>query len=190
MFVAAGGLDPELLRCMRSAWSVAQIAAFQRVAHKFSAERQFQFVVLCTDLRCAESRAAQEFLAQHATPHTARGAAAKPNDAAPQVHSSPPSPRVDSTSVAMGSPQVGWLIWRPSHQQRCRLYPGPAPGDALANGVAEGQRGDAGGAPGWAAAVHVLDSTREECFRSAENALEAALSGSGDWEEAVGPFAV
>ena len=173
--MATGALDPELLRCCVSAWSVAQIAAFQRVAHKFAAERQFKFAVVCTDLRCADSHAMQQFLARH------RGVAGNPIDGS------------TCTAEAEGSPSmlrtkhVLWLIWRPSHRQRSTLCPGPNPPAAVANALAAVQSGSA---PGWAAAVHVLESTREECFRSAENALEAALSGSGDWEAAESAFAV
>ena len=172
--MATGAPDPEL-RCCVSAWAVAQIAAFQHAAHKFAGERQLKFAVVCTDLRCAESRAAQAFLAQHAQ-H--RGSPTNPN---PSEASPAGNPAVPSTA------QVAWLIWRPSNQQRCCLHPGPDAGVALERAlVAEHSTRP----PGWTAAVHVLDTTRQECAMSADNALEAVLSGSGDWQAAESPFSV
>ena len=85
---------------------------------------------------------------------------------------------------------MAWLLWRPGNHQRCRLHPGPGLQDAVRDGLEAGRKGAGGGVPGWAAAVHVLASTTQEAARAAENALEAALSGSGEWEVADTLFAL
>jgi hypothetical protein len=180
--VATGGMDPELARCCASAWSVAHVAAFQHVARKFAMERQFKFAVVYTDVRCAESRAAQHFLAHHRSlslraPH------------APAANSDW-NALGGSRNAFVGSPQVAWFIWRPGHHQRCRLFPGPALQESVKDAIEAWQQGSEVGPPRWAVVVHVLDSVRQQALRAAENALEAALSGSGAWEEAKSLFAV
>lgn len=189
----AGKQNPELVKCMHAAWTVAQIAAFQRLAHKFANSTdtqhiQFQFAVVSTDFPCPESHAAQLFLAQHAV-HGLPTAT---------THGKPGNTRACMRGELRESKAVtttaGWMIWHPCQQQRCMLQPGPKQTDVVADVVAVAkaklQDGEGGGALRWAAAVHVLDATRQECFLSAETALEAAMSGSGEWEKVEEPFAV
>lgn len=187
--MATGEVDPELMRCCISAWAVGQIAAFQHTARKFANERHLQFAVVSTSLCGAESRAAQHFLTFRSTQHsTPRGAPSAPPAAGGGGRGAAAAGA--AAAAHANRERIAWVLWRPSHRQRCRLQPGPALSTAVGAGLETGRGGDGAGVPGWAAAVNVLAFTTQEAARAAENAVEAALSGSGDWEAAESLFSL
>lgn len=101
---------------------------------------------------------------------------------------------VNGTKCKAAGRAVSWVIWNKKQQHRSVLQVGPELADVAANvsAVAKAEVRDGAGGEElcWAATVHVLDSTRHECFVAAEVALAAALEGKGDWEKVEDVFAV